>query len=85
MGWLDEMREKQEQTFKSIREGKCGCGKCIEGRGEIAMHFVVCPTCGNKRCPHASDHEFTCTGSNEPGQAGSVYTSSLTSNGRGGE
>lgn len=37
------------------------------------MRFVVCPDCGNKRCPHANDHRNSCTGSNEPGQEGSAY------------
>ena len=37
------------------------------------MRFVVCPGCGNKRCPHANDHRNACTGSNEPGQVGSAY------------
>jgi hypothetical protein len=37
------------------------------------MRFVVCPDCGNKRCPHANDHRNDCTGSNVPGQAGSAY------------
>ncbi|MFK8879632.1 MULTISPECIES: hypothetical protein [unclassified Enterobacter] len=37
------------------------------------MRFVVCPECGNKRCPHANDHRNACTGSNEPGQEGSAY------------
>ncbi|MDH0438107.1 hypothetical protein [Enterobacter cloacae] len=37
------------------------------------MRFVVCPDCGNKRCPHANDHRNACTGSNEPGQEGSSY------------
>ncbi|KUQ97947.1 hypothetical protein [Enterobacter hormaechei] len=35
--------------------------------------FVVCPDCGNKRCPHANDHRNACTESNEPGQEGSAY------------
>jgi hypothetical protein len=35
--------------------------------------FLVCSICGNKRCPHATDHRLTCTGSNEPGQIGSSY------------
>jgi hypothetical protein len=35
--------------------------------------MIVCPRCGNKRCPHASDHRNACTNSNEPGQPGSVY------------
>lgn len=39
----------------------------------VAPRFIVCPTCGNKRCPKATDHELACTGSNEPGQKGSVY------------
>jgi len=40
----------------------------------LARVMVVCPTCGNKRCPHATDHRLPCTGSNEPGQPGSRYT-----------
>lgn len=32
-----------------------------------------CEICGNKRCPHHTDHRLTCTGSNDPGQAGSIY------------
>lgn len=71
--WLDEMRTEQERAFKSLREGKCGCHQCIRDRGEQALHFVVCKTCGNKRCPHATNHLFTCTNSNEIGQKGSLY------------
>ncbi len=37
--------------------------------------MVVCQTCGYKRCPKASDHRLNCTGSNAPGQPGSVYGS----------
>lgn len=37
------------------------------------MRFVVCPDCGNKRCPRANDHRNSCTGSNEPGQEDSAY------------
>lgn len=35
--------------------------------------MVVCPDCGNKRCPKATDLALGCTNSNEPGQAGSRY------------
>ena len=38
-----------------------------------SIRMILCEHCGNKRCPHASDHQNECTGSNEPGQAGSVY------------
>jgi len=37
--------------------------------------MILCNICGNKRCPHATDHELQCTDSNEPDQEGSVYTS----------
>ncbi|MDD5374432.1 hypothetical protein [Acidithiobacillus sp.] len=35
--------------------------------------FIVCRTCGNKRCPKASAHWQECTDSNEVGQVGSFY------------
>lgn len=35
--------------------------------------MFLCETCGNKRCPHAADHRHACTGSNKPGQKGSLY------------
>ena len=37
------------------------------------MRMFLCETCGNKRCPHAAHHDNACTGSNEPGQKGSLY------------
>ena len=33
----------------------------------------LCPNCGNKRCPGAANHENECSGSNDSGQAGSLY------------
>ena len=61
----------------------CVCHRCIR-ENEIRVPemaglplntcvMILCPECGCKRCPHASDHRLECTGSNEPGQAGSVY------------
>ena len=38
-----------------------------------ASLMILCPDCGNKRCPRASHHDHTCTRSNASGQAGSVY------------
>lgn len=54
------------------------CVKCVEGKTSFGLpvnshKMIVCPDCGNKRCPKASDHALGCTNSNEPGQAGSVY------------
>lgn len=40
---------------------------------EECSRMILCPICGNKRCPHANDHRNACTGSNEPGQPGSAY------------
>ena len=66
----------------SEKENYC-CRKCyyapLDGRDDIISvmfyhsRFIVCKICGNKRCPHATDHEFECTNSNEPGQTGSFY------------
>lgn len=78
MSWISDMEAEAERALNSIREGKCGCHKCIRMRDEFAYHMVVCSTCGNKRCPKASNHELACTNSNEPGQPGSVYGPSLS-------
>lgn len=37
------------------------------------MGMIICKTCGNKRCPKATDHRLECTHSNEPNQPGSIY------------
>jgi DNA-directed RNA polymerase subunit RPC12/RpoP len=50
------------------------CHQCFKASGGVFLdRMIVCPECGNKRCPRASDHELACTDSNEPGQPGSVY------------
>ena len=56
----------------SFKDKNCLCLKCspIEFPD---FRFNVCSICGNKRCPHASDHNYKCTNSNEPNQFGSVY------------
>ena len=33
----------------------------------------TCEICGNKRCPHHTDHNLACTNSNEVGEPGSDY------------
>mgnify|MGYP003433753399 FL=1 len=53
---------------------KCWCSTC-RPITITDMRMVVCPDCGNKRCPKATDHRFLCTNSNESGQTGSSYTS----------
>lgn len=57
----------------------CGCYACLDvpGLGSIRnpadQFMILCEHCGNKRCPHATDHCNECTRSNEPGQKGSRY------------
>lgn len=51
----------------------CRCRRCMTERGDRTVLMILCPTCGNKRCPHATDHRHACTGSNDPGQPGSWY------------
>lgn len=62
----------------------CECHRCI-AEHKLGQQFgsmwlplsstkmILCPLCGCKRCPRASDHDLACTESNEPGQSGSVY------------
>ena len=64
----------------------CECHKCIADNkltvnifdgipvALSATKMILCPDCGNKRCPKASDHRLNCTRSNEQGQDGSVYS-----------
>jgi hypothetical protein len=60
----------------------CPCRTCQGAWSEtlpfgdrmMAMsRMFLCETCGNKRCPHATNHVHACTGSNAPGQPGSDY------------
>jgi len=56
----------------------CGCGMCTVAKeetmsledGMLSRRMITCPNCGNKRCPHALNHEMRCTHSNDPGQIG---------------
>jgi hypothetical protein len=75
-------RQRSEPTFSDQRrwtDDHCGCRACVVARPRTEITkfgvawMILCPSCGNKRCPHASNHELMCTGSNEPGQLGSVY------------
>jgi hypothetical protein len=62
----------------------CDCRQCLRDRDEHVLmgslkvptevtRMVVCAVCGNKRCPHATDHRHACTNSNDHGQPGSAY------------
>lgn len=44
----------------------------VAGPGMPGWRYA-CEICGNKRCPHHTDHNLACTNSNKPGQPGSDY------------
>jgi hypothetical protein len=51
----------------------CPCLACVvkvNGYHAGREQMILCPVCGNKRCPHAYNHEKVCTWSNEPDQIG---------------
>lgn len=59
---------------------ECWCYVCNQGRIDPVLglpvnvtRMIVCPECGNKRCPHSTSHELPCAQSNAPGQPGSRY------------
>jgi hypothetical protein len=61
----------------------CGCWSCVNDRADKIVdpvqrlaylsRFIVCPDCGNKRCPKATHHANACSGSNISGQTGSRF------------
>lgn len=46
------------------------CERCLANPFGARLWMIVCPNCGNKRCPKARDCRNACTGSNEVGQVG---------------
>lgn len=75
----DAIFGKKSQS-EPVAKYQCHCYNCNKDRLDetgrlpyVATRMIVCPTCGNKRCPHSTDHNLPCTNSNEPGQPGSRY------------
>lgn len=69
-----------EMYFPKRDANDCAnCHACLDGKlywngvPILSTRMILCPDCGNKRCPKASNHKNKCTKSNEPGQKGSVY------------
>lgn len=75
------MIKNKEKSMSKV-EDVCECWQCIvdndirEPYSQFPLYLtrvIVCTECGNKRCPHATNHRLKCTDSNEPGQPGSRY------------
>jgi hypothetical protein len=71
-----------DDTYRNYGEDRiegCDCYACRPlPTGDrfadmMRTRMYLCVKCGNKRCPHATNHKLECTGSNESGQAGSIY------------
>lgn len=54
------------------KNSECWCESC-RPQSLTDMRFIVCPDCGNKRCPKANNHANACTNSNAQGQKGSSW------------
>lgn len=76
-------KKKTVAAEQPADKNQCWCYNCNKDR-VVSEHglfvlthpmtqMILCPKCGNKRCPHATDHNLECTNSNEPGQPGSRY------------
>ena len=77
---LETFSENFDGNFKNtVANFQCGCYNCMnkiaDDRGwPLTMStFIVCSSCGNKRCPKSTDHNLACTNSNAAGQTGSRY------------
>jgi hypothetical protein len=69
---VDEAGEIGVTAIPESELYKCSwCEVCNPALVGVVM--VLCPTCVNKRCPHAHDHRDACTHSNAVGQPGSSW------------
>lgn len=71
---LEALKNAPPMPIISMPAEPTGC-QCEACRPNVLgdMRMIVCAICGNKRCPHATNHRNACTGSNEPGQPGSSW------------
>lgn len=56
--------------FLNFDDPGLDCRQCFADADKVAMRMILCPICGNKRCPKADNHRYKCTGSNDVGQVG---------------
>lgn len=75
VAWLAYQEGHAAAKAETAEMRSCHCATCLPINKKTRM--VVCGICGNKRCPHATNHIFACTGSNDPGQPGNSYGTPL--------
>jgi len=69
----DVKTQVETQAFK-LTSPECWCEDCdIAANKGMRSRMSLCPDCGNKRCPKATNHANACTGSNAIGQPGSSW------------
>lgn len=76
--WPDESRRVEQAELDGCECHRCIREKNLKAPGPLGIplssaKMILCPECGNKRCPKASDHRNNCTDSNDPGQLGSLW------------
>ena len=67
-----EAQEPMGKIKQHFGVEECWCESC-KPNTMTDMRMILCQICGNKRCPHATNHIYECTNSNEPGQIGSSW------------
>ena len=58
--------------FSEKDHAKYDCEKCRSDAKAMRTYMILCPNCGNKRCPKAEDHRMKCTRSNDTNQVGGI-------------
>jgi hypothetical protein len=59
------------EAWDSLLVSSCHCAACKPNTLKN-QRMILCAKCGNKRCPHATNHIFACTNSNDLDQVGNV-------------
>lgn len=60
----DTPAEPLRRAFFPESDKQHDCVQCYKDASELQRRMVLCPTCGNKRCPKALNHRYQCTRSN---------------------
>lgn len=74
-GTPDRIADLLEEAANALEGKVCWCSTCrpISWTDPTSMRMILCPECGNKRCPKALHHDCFCTDSNEPNQPPKAY------------